>query len=53
MDELIDIYDENQKFIKREMKSVAHKLGHWHKSIHAYLINDKNEHDKKLINNLK
>ena len=25
------------------MKSVAHSKGHWHKSIHAYLINDKNE----------
>ncbi len=43
MDELIDIFDENQKFIKREMKSVAHTFGHWHKSIHAYLINDKKE----------
>ena len=43
MDELIDIFDENQKFIGREMKSVAHKLGHWHKSIHAYIINSKNE----------
>ena len=25
------------------MKSEAHRLGHWHKSIHAYLINDKNQ----------
>ena len=43
MDELIDIYSEDGKFLKKEMKSVAHKLGHWHKSIHAYLINDKKE----------
>ena len=43
MDELIDIFDENQKFIKKEMKSVAHAKGDWHKSIHAYLINDNNE----------
>lgn len=43
MDELIDIFDENQRFIKKEMKSVAHSLGHWHKSIHAYLVNDKGE----------
>ena len=25
------------------MKSIAHAYGDWHKSIHAYLINDKNE----------
>lgn len=43
MDELIDIFDKNQKFIKSEMKSVAHRLGHWHKSIHGYLINNKKE----------
>lgn len=43
MDELVDIFDENQKFIKKEMKSVAHTLGHWHKSIHAYLINNNKE----------
>lgn len=43
MDELIDIYDSNGKHIGREMKSEAHSIGHWHKSIHAYLINNKNE----------
>ncbi len=43
MDELIDIYDENQNFIKTEMKSVAHNKGYWHKSVQAYLINDNNE----------
>lgn len=43
MDELIDVFDENQKFLRSEMKSVAHTYGHWHKSIHAYLINDKKE----------
>ena len=43
MDELIDIFDEKGNHIGTELKSVAHKLGHWHKSIHAYLINDKGE----------
>lgn len=43
MDELIDIYDEKQNFLKKEMKSVAHKEGHWHRSIHAYLVNDNNQ----------
>ena len=43
MDELIDIYDENGNYLKQEMKSIAHKLGLWHKSIHAILINKNNE----------
>lgn len=43
MDELIDIFDKNGNHIGTEMKSVAHKMGHWHKSIHAYLVNEKNE----------
>ncbi len=43
MDELIDIFDENQNFLRSEMKGVAHKYGHWHKSVHAYLVNDKKE----------
>ena len=43
LDELIDIFDENGNYIKKEMKSVAHSKGHWHKSIHAYLVNDKKE----------
>ena len=43
MDELIDIFDKNQVFLKKELKSVAHSLGLWHKAVHCYLINDKNE----------
>lgn len=43
MDELVDIYDDNGKFLRTEMKSVAHKNGDWHKAIHAILLNGKNE----------
>jgi len=43
MDELIDIYNENGQFIEQNMKSIAHKNGLWHKSIHSFLINSKNE----------
>ncbi|GGN19946.1 putative Nudix hydrolase [Lentzea pudingi] len=37
-DELIDIYDENLNLQGTEMKSVAHRTGLWHKSIHCWII---------------
>ena len=43
MDELIDVYDENQRHTGREDRFLVHRLGIWHKAIHGYLINDKNE----------
>ena len=58
-DELIDRYDENEKYIGTIMKSEAHKIGAWHKSIHVYLVNKNNElviqqrsPDKALFPNL-
>ncbi|MBQ8425796.1 MAG: NUDIX domain-containing protein [Clostridia bacterium] len=43
MDELVDIFDENHNLITQEMKSIAHKNGLWHTSIHGFLVNSKNE----------
>lgn len=37
-DELIDIYDENLELVSTEMKSVAHRTGLWHKSIHCWIV---------------
>lgn len=41
--ELIDHLDENGNVIGVIDKKVAHATGAWHKSIHLYLINNKNE----------
>ena len=43
MDELLDIFDENHNLLRQEMKSIAHKNGLWHTSIHGFLVNSKNE----------
>lgn len=37
-DELIDICDENMQPIGRAMKSLAHKTGLWHETIHCWFI---------------
>lgn len=42
-DELIDRFDEDGKFVGTIMKSQAHKIGAWHKSVHIYLVNKDNE----------
>ena len=41
--ELIDEIDENGKFIRVVDKSIAHKEGLWHKSVHVWIVNDNNE----------
>lgn len=43
-DELVDLLDsESGKVVGTIMKHEAHRIGAWHKSIHVYLINEKNE----------
>ena len=41
--ELIDYFDENGKHLGIIDKNIAHKKGLWHKSVHVWLINDKNQ----------
>lgn len=41
--EMIDLYDEKGRKIGIIDKAIAHKEGRWHKSVHVWLINDKNE----------
>lgn len=41
--ELIDFYDENGKHLGIIDKSVAHGTGLWHKSVHVWIMNDKNQ----------
>lgn len=42
-DELIDICDENNKVIGKEMKSKAHIEGLWHRAIHIWIYNSRGE----------
>ena len=43
-DELIDIYDENNKPLNvQKMKSEAHKNGLWHRSVHVWIYNNNSE----------
>lgn len=43
-DELIDIFDENNKSLnKTMMKSLAHKNGAWHRVAHIWIYNTKGE----------
>jgi len=43
-DELIDIYDEhNEPTGVQEMKSIAHRDGLWHRTVHVWLYNEKDE----------
>ena len=41
--EMVDLLDDNGNIIGKQSKKVAHQTGAWHKSIHIYLINHKNE----------
>lgn len=41
--ELIDWYDENGNYRGIIDKAIAHKKGLWHKSVHVWIINDKNQ----------
>lgn len=41
--ELIDQLDEKGKYVGPIDKAIAHRDGLWHKSIHVYVINDKDE----------
>ena len=43
IDEMIDLLDEKGNIIGVQSKKVAYQTGSWHKSIHIYLINNKNE----------
>ena len=43
-DELIDIYDENNKPLGiQKMKSEAHRDGLWHRASHVWIYNSKGE----------
>lgn len=43
-DELIDIYDENNKSLSiKKMKSEAHKNGLWHRAAHIWIYNSQGE----------
>ena len=41
--ELIDWYDKKGKYMGIIDKSIAHEKGLWHKSVHVWIINDKNQ----------
>lgn len=41
--ELIDWYDENGNYKGVIDKAIAHKKGLWHKSVHVWIVNDKNQ----------
>ena len=42
--ELIDVLDENGQFVgKQETKEELYQDGHWHRSVHIWIINDKQE----------
>ena len=38
--EYLDIYDE-KKFLGSEKRSIVHKMGYWHKTIHCWLYDNK------------
>ncbi len=41
--EMIDYYDENLRHLGVVDKAIAHKNGLWHKSVHVWIINSKNQ----------
>lgn len=43
MEELLDILDENGNLIDVKTRADAHAKGLWHKSVHVWVINSKNE----------
>lgn len=48
-DHLVDIYDENMVKIGTELKSVAHRDGLWHASIHCWIVRDENETGRTFV----
>lgn len=42
MSELLDIYDENGNHIGIEDRNVVHQKGLWHKTIHCWIVKDRN-----------
>lgn len=42
-DEVIDIVDEDNNIVGKELKSKAHRNGHWHKAIHIWIYNSEGE----------
>lgn len=38
MEEILDIYDENMKFIGKATRKDAHKMGLWHKTFQCWII---------------
>ena len=43
MKEILDIFDESGEKIGEMSREEIHKVGAWHKSVHIYLINAKNQ----------
>ena len=41
--ELIDYYDENGRLLGVIDKAIAHREGLWHKSVHLWIFNSKNQ----------
>lgn len=41
--EIIDWYDENCNYKGKIDKAIAHKKGLWHKSVHVWIVNEKNQ----------
>lgn len=44
--EIIDIYDDNMDYIGNMERDEAHKKGQWHKVLHCWVINKKNENNE-------
>ena len=42
MSELLDIYDENGNHIGIEDRNIVHQKGLWHKTIHCWIVKDRN-----------
>lgn len=38
----IDIFDESMHYLGKMDKTQAHQEGHWHKSVHLWIMNGKN-----------
>ncbi len=42
-DELVDVIDENDNLIGKELKSICHARGLWHRSISVFILNSKGQ----------
>ncbi len=56
MSEFLDIYDENGNHIGVEDRNIVHQDGLWHKTIHCWIVKDKNhilfqKRSSKLLDN--